>query len=143
MNSWVEMIVKYLLEGAAVALAAYYIPNRKTALSEVAMIGVSAALTFFVLDMFAPSVGKSSRLGAGFGTGAKLVGFGGSPFLEGFTAEQAAQVAHDSAKASGATPEEAKKAADAAAAAVTAAQEAKEMPATPAAPAKEGYRNYY
>jgi hypothetical protein len=49
MSDLVMRLVKYLLEGLAVAVAAYVIP--------------------------APSVGSSARQGAGFGIGAGLVGF--------------------------------------------------------------------
>ncbi len=68
--------VKYFIEGLAVALAAYYIPKKTMALEEVAMIAVTAAATFALLDMFAPSVAAAARKGAGFGIGAAQVGFG-------------------------------------------------------------------
>jgi hypothetical protein len=67
---------KYLIEGLAVALAAYFIPRgRRLSLEEVAMIGISAAAIFAILDLWAPSVGSASRMGAGFGIGGNLVGF--------------------------------------------------------------------
>jgi hypothetical protein len=66
-------LFKYLLEGTAVALAAYYIPKRKVEFVEVAMIAVTAGLTFLVLDMFSPSVGSGARLGAGLGIGIRAV----------------------------------------------------------------------
>ena len=68
--------LKYLLEGLAVAAAAYYIPQKKTSLREVAMIALTAAATFAVLDIFAPAVASGARQGAGFGIGANHVGFG-------------------------------------------------------------------
>ena len=58
-----------------VAIAAFYIPQRKMNLEEVAMIALTAAATFALLDMYAPSVGLTARQGAGFGIGANLVGF--------------------------------------------------------------------
>ena len=67
--------IKYLIEGAAVALAAWYIPEKKQKFEEVCMIAVTAAATFALLDLFAPSVGSYARQGAGFGVGAKLVKF--------------------------------------------------------------------
>jgi len=70
-------VVKYLVEGAAVAVAAYFIPKRKMSLEEVAMIAVTGAATFAVLDMYAPAVGSAARQGAGFGIGATHVGFKG------------------------------------------------------------------
>lgn len=68
-------VLKYLLEGIAVAIAAKYIPSREIALNEVMMIAVTAALTFFILDLFSPSIASGARMGAGFGVGANLVGF--------------------------------------------------------------------
>ena len=72
----VKNILKYLLEGIAVALAAKYIPSRGIEFNEVVMIAVTAALTFFILDMFSPSIAAGARMGTGFGIGAKQVGFG-------------------------------------------------------------------
>ena len=66
---------KYFLEGAVVAIAAFYIPNRSMALRELFMLAITAALTFWLLDVFAPAVSPGVRLGAGFGIGGKLVGF--------------------------------------------------------------------
>ena len=40
---------------------------------EVLMIALTAAATFALLDMYAPSVGATARQGAGFGIGAGLV----------------------------------------------------------------------
>lgn len=68
-------IVKYLLEGLAVAIAAFVLPGKTLKFGEVAMIGLVAAATFAILDIYAPSVGSSARTGAGFGIGANLVGF--------------------------------------------------------------------
>lgn len=75
----VKRALKYLIEGVAVAVAAYYIPllsrNQTLKLEEIAVIGITAASTFAVLDIFAPSISASVRQGAGFGVGANLVGF--------------------------------------------------------------------
>lgn len=76
-QDFVILIVKYLLEGLAVAAAAYWLSNKKTDLSEVGMIGLTAATIFLLLDMFAPSVGASSRTGAGVGIGLQRVGYEG------------------------------------------------------------------
>ena len=70
----VKRAVKYLIEGGAVAVAAYYIPKKKMNLEEVAMIAVTAAATFALLDMYAPSIGSAARQGTGFGIGANLSG---------------------------------------------------------------------
>jgi len=67
--------VKYLLEGLAIAVAAYVIPQKKTNVKDVAKIALVGAITFAVLDMFAPAVSSGARTGAGFGIGAQHVGF--------------------------------------------------------------------
>ena len=68
-------IVKYLVEGLMVAIAAYAIPKRSLNLDEVMLIALTAAATFSILDTYIPSMGVSTRSGAGFGLGANLVGF--------------------------------------------------------------------
>ena len=77
MSGLSKSLFKYFLEGLAVALAAFYIPKRNMAFSEVVMIAVTAGVTFLVLDLFAPSVGSGARMGAGLGIGFKQVGFEG------------------------------------------------------------------
>lgn len=71
-----QSLVKYLLEGLAVAAAAFYIPRVKSDLREIAMIALTAAAVFALLDQFAPRVAVGARQGAGFGIGFKLVGGG-------------------------------------------------------------------
>ena len=70
----VRRAVKYLVEGLAVAAAAFYIPSKKLNLEEVVMLAVTAAASLAVLDLLAPAVGAHARHGAGFGIGASLVG---------------------------------------------------------------------
>lgn len=76
-------LIAYFLEGLAVAIAAFVIPQRKTQLMEVLMIGLAAMMVFIVLDTFSPQVAAGSRQGAGIGIGAGMVGFG-EGFDEGF-----------------------------------------------------------
>jgi hypothetical protein len=71
----VSRLIKYALEGLAVAVAAYMLPGKVLKLAEVGMIALVALATFAILDIYAPSVGASARTGAGFGIGANLVGF--------------------------------------------------------------------
>ena len=71
----VTRVVKYLLEGLAVAIAAFVLPGKTLRYNEVGMIALVATATFAILDIYAPSVGSSARTGAGFGIGANLVGF--------------------------------------------------------------------
>ena len=72
-----ELYIKYLLEGIAVAIAAYFIPRKKVEVTEIIFIALSAAATFAILDIFAPKVGDGARKGAGFGIGANTVGWPG------------------------------------------------------------------
>lgn len=71
--------IKYLIEGLAVAVAASYLPRRSLNIEEVIMIAVTAAATFAVLDLLAPSVSEFARQGAGWGIGTSLVGAPGLP----------------------------------------------------------------
>lgn len=72
----VHSLVKYLLEGLAVAVAAYLIPKKSVQPKEIALIGLTAAAMFAVLDQFAPLVAVGARQGAGFGIGLQQVGYG-------------------------------------------------------------------
>ena len=75
MGDLLMRLIKYALEGLAVAIAAYVLPGKTLKMSEVGMIALVATATFAILDIYAPSVGASARTGAGFGIGANLVGF--------------------------------------------------------------------
>jgi len=74
-NELVKRVIKYLIEGLMVAIAAFAIPKRSLNLEEIALVSLTAAATFAILDTYIPSMGVSTRTGAGFGIGAKLVGF--------------------------------------------------------------------
>ena len=69
--------IKYLVEGLMVAIAAFAIPKKRLEMDEVALIALTAAATFSILDTYVPSMGVNARTGAGFGIGANLVGFPG------------------------------------------------------------------
>ena len=71
----VKRAVKYLVEGFMVAIAAYAIPKRSLNFDEVALISLTAAATFSILDTYVPTMAVSARTGAGFGVGANMVGF--------------------------------------------------------------------
>ena len=74
-NELVQRVVKYLVEGIMVGIVASVIPKQKLKLAEVALIALTAAATFSILDTYVPSMAASARSGAGFGIGANLVGF--------------------------------------------------------------------
>ena len=73
----VKRAIKYLVEGLMVAIAAYAIPKKALNLDEVALIALTAAATFAILDTYIPTMGVSARSGAGFGIGANMVRFPG------------------------------------------------------------------
>jgi hypothetical protein len=66
-------IIKYLIEGFAVAVAAYYIPKRKMDIPEVVAIGVAAAAIFAVIDVLGPNMSDQVKTGMGLGIGAMLI----------------------------------------------------------------------
>lgn len=70
-----KRVIKYLIEGVLVAIAAYVIPKRNMSIDEVLLIALTAAATFSALDAYLPSMAVAARKGAGFGIGGNLVGF--------------------------------------------------------------------
>ena len=74
-NEFVKRVIKYVVEGLMVALAAYAIPKKSLNMDEILLLAMTAAATFSILDVFVPSLAVSARSGAGFGLGANLVGF--------------------------------------------------------------------
>jgi len=75
LNDVFQRLIKYLLEGIVVAVAAYTLPSVEIDLPDVMQIAAVAMATFSILDFFAPSISKAARMGAGAGIGANLVGF--------------------------------------------------------------------
>ena len=73
----VKRIIKYLVEGLMVAIAAYAIPKRSLNVEEIILIALTAAATFSILDTYIPCMGVTARSGAGFGIGANIVKFPG------------------------------------------------------------------
>lgn len=71
----VNRVIKYLVEGLFVAMAAVFIPKRSLPVEEILSLGIVAAAVFAILDVVSPSIGMTARQGAGFGLGANLVGF--------------------------------------------------------------------
>jgi ABC-type Co2+ transport system permease subunit len=74
---FVKRVIKYLVEGLMVAIAAYAIPKRSLNMEEIILLALTAAATFSILDTYVPSIAVTTRSGAGFGIGANLVKFPG------------------------------------------------------------------
>jgi ABC-type Co2+ transport system permease subunit len=70
----VKRIIKYLVEGLMVAIAAYAIPKRSLNIEEIILIALTAAATFSILDTYVPAIGVSARSGTGLGIGLSLSG---------------------------------------------------------------------
>jgi hypothetical protein len=68
-------IVKYMIEGFVVAIAAFAIPKQSMNVTEILLLALTAAATFSILDTFIPSMGVSARNGTGLGIGLNLSGF--------------------------------------------------------------------
>ena len=75
MTDILKRAIKYIVEGLMVAIAAFAIPKQSMKFDEIALIALTAAATFSILDTYIPSMGANARTGAGFGIGANLVGF--------------------------------------------------------------------
>lgn len=79
MENAIQIASRYILQGLAIALAAYYVPLmyktslRKPTFNEIFLIAITAAATMFILDKFIAPVGFGAKLGAGFTIGQKLV----------------------------------------------------------------------
>jgi ABC-type Co2+ transport system permease subunit len=74
-NEFVRRIVKYLVQGFMVAIAAYAIPKHSLNLEEITLLALTAAATFSILDTYVPAIGASARTGTGLGIGLGLAGF--------------------------------------------------------------------
>lgn len=74
-NELIKRIIKYLVEGLMVAICAYAIPKRSLNMEEIALLALTAAATFAILDTYIPSMGVSARQGTGLGVGLHIAGF--------------------------------------------------------------------
>jgi hypothetical protein len=75
----VVSVLRALVEGLAVAIAAVFIAKHALPMKEVFTLALTAGVVFFVLDLkvMPPVYASAARTGAGFGLGANLVGFPG------------------------------------------------------------------
>jgi hypothetical protein len=71
----IKRVVKYMIEGLIVAIAAFAIPKQSMNMMEIGLLALTAAATFSILDTFIPSMGVSARNGTGLGIGLNLSGF--------------------------------------------------------------------
>ena len=69
-----KRMIKYLIEGFMVAIAAFAIPKRSLNLEEIGLLALTAAATFAILDTYLPSMSVSAHQGTGLGIGLRLAG---------------------------------------------------------------------
>ena len=71
--------IKEIVEGIAVAICVFLVGSNKKgggfSVEETAIVALTAAAVFSILDTYIPTMGVTARSGAGFGIGANLVGF--------------------------------------------------------------------
>jgi len=60
-NLKIERIIKYILMGLIVILAARYIPNYEIPTKELIMIGATSSIAFAILDMVSPAIRVHSK----------------------------------------------------------------------------------
>jgi hypothetical protein len=71
----VKRLIRYLLEGIAVSLAAHLVGKNKLDIQTIVLLGVTASAVLSILDVFSPTIGSATRSGAGLGLGAGISGF--------------------------------------------------------------------
>lgn len=76
---FIKRIIKYIILGIVIAIVAFVVPKGKGLnCEEVTFLALTAAASFAILDVFAPSIGQAARQGAGYSIGAGIAG--GIPF---------------------------------------------------------------
>lgn len=63
----ISNFVKYLIEGLAVSVAAYLVAGKKSMISEIVLLGLTASVTFMILDLFTQEIGGIAIRTVGFG----------------------------------------------------------------------------
>ena len=71
-NELIKRLIKYLIEGLMVAIAAFAIPKRSLNFEELISIALTASCTFAILDTYVPSIAISAKQGTGLGIGLRL-----------------------------------------------------------------------
>ena len=60
LSELLRRVIKYLVEGLMVALAAFAIPQKSLKLDEIALIALTAAATFSLMDTYIPSMASTA-----------------------------------------------------------------------------------
>ena len=62
MGEFVKRAIKYLVEGLMIAIACFILPKSPMKADEIALIALTGAATFLILDTRVPSVAGSARM---------------------------------------------------------------------------------
>lgn len=73
-NEALKRLLRYLMEGVAVGLAATLVGKKKINAQEILLIGLTASAVLSLLDVCSPTVSQGARSGAGYGLGLGVVG---------------------------------------------------------------------
>lgn len=68
-----KKITKYLIEGVVVALVTKWVASKQLSIQEIAIISLTATVTFMLLDIYSPSIAIGYRNGIGIAIGAKTI----------------------------------------------------------------------
>ncbi len=71
-----KRVVKYVLMGLVISICTLVLPKNKIDFEAVVALGLVSACVFAIVDTFVPTMSYPVQLGAGFGLGAGMVGFG-------------------------------------------------------------------
>ena len=71
-----KRVVKYVLMGLVISICSLVLPKQKIDFEAVIALSLVSACTFAIIDTFVPTMSYPVQLGAGFGIGAGLTGFG-------------------------------------------------------------------
>ena len=66
-------IIKYLIEGFAIAIVALLLPSQKLEMEEAFLLALVAATVFALLDLVSPSISSAAHTGIGYGIGLNLI----------------------------------------------------------------------
>lgn len=69
-----QSVIRYLIQGLAVATVAYLVLRNQIDQQDILKIAALTAVSFAILDQFAPGVSLGAPLGTGVGLGMKLTG---------------------------------------------------------------------
>ena len=68
-----KRVIKYILEGIVVAIAAILLPRSKPDFEAVIALAMIASATFAIVDTLMPSLNFPLKFGVGFGIGNSMV----------------------------------------------------------------------